>query len=209
MSAPPPTPRKRRKEARPSELTAAALDLFAAKGFSATRLEEVAQLAGVSKGTLYLYFASKEDLFKAVIREGVVPVVEAGEALAAQHTGSAFDLITGILLGWWTRIGTTRLAGIPRLMAAEARNFPEVAAYYYENVIRRGRKVLADALRAGMVSGEFRQMDVEPTIDVVIGPMLTLLVWHQAMAHCMHPRPDPEAILRTHLDVLKQGLVRR
>ena len=78
-------PRKRRKEARPSELTAAALGLFVEKGFAATRLEEVAIRAGVSKGTLYLYFDSKEALFKAVIQEGIVPVVAEGEAIAARH----------------------------------------------------------------------------------------------------------------------------
>ena len=76
----PTTPRKRRKEARPTELTAAALALFVEKGFSATRLEDVASRAGVSKGTLYLYFDSKEALFKAVIQEGILPVVVENEA---------------------------------------------------------------------------------------------------------------------------------
>ena len=91
-------PRKRRKEARPSELAAAALTLFVEKGFAATRLEDVAKVAGVSKGTLYLYFDSKEALFKSVIQEGVIPVLIEGESIAARHSGSAFSLncsITG------------------------------------------------------------------------------------------------------------------
>ncbi len=97
--------RKRRKEARPSELTAAALGLFVEKGFAATRLEEVALRAGVSKGTLYLYFDSKEALFKAVIQEGIMPVVAENEAIVANHTGSAIDLLERLLGNWWGRIG--------------------------------------------------------------------------------------------------------
>lgn len=200
-------PRRRRKEARPTELTAAALELFVVKGFAATRLDEIAALAGVSKGTLYLYFDSKEALFEAVIREGILPIVDSAEALAAGHTGSSFDLLEAIIYGWWDRIGTTRLSGIPKLLVAEAQNFPEVARFYYENVIRRGRALIADALCRGMKAGEFRQMDVETCIDVVIGPMMTLLVWRRAMAHCLEKQPDERAILAAHLEILRRGLV--
>ena len=83
---------QRRKEDRPAEIVAAALDEFVERGFAATRLEAVARRAGVTKGTLYLYFDSKEDLFKAVVRETIVPVIAQGEALAQAHTGSARDL---------------------------------------------------------------------------------------------------------------------
>lgn len=93
-------PRKRRKEARPSELTAAALELFVEKGFAATRLEDIAVRAGVSKGTLYLYFDSKEALFKAVIQEGLVPTLAEAESLAAGHAGSAFELLQALIEGW-------------------------------------------------------------------------------------------------------------
>lgn len=106
-------PRRRRKEARPSELTAAALALFVEKGFAATRLEEIAIRAGVSKGTLYLYFDSKEALFKAVIQEGIVPVVAEGEAIAASHDGSAAELLERLLENWWSRIGKRSTPGFP------------------------------------------------------------------------------------------------
>jgi len=203
----PSPPRRRRKEARPTELTAAALELFVVKGFAATRLDEIAALAGVSKGTLYLYFDSKEALFEAVIREGILPIVDSAGALAARHAGSSFDLLDALTYGWWDRIGTTRLSGIPKLLVAEAQNFPEVARFYYENVIRRGRALIADALCRGMKAGEFRQMDVETCIDVVIGPMMTLLVWRRAMAHCLEKQPDERAILAAHLEILRRGLV--
>ena len=201
-----PAPRKRRKEARPAELLAAALELFVDKGFAATRLEAVANRAGVSKGTLYLYYESKEALFKAVIQEGIIPVIAENEAIAAQHTGTSFELLQRLLDNWWTKIGQTDYAGIPKLMVAEARNFPEIAQYYYENVISRGRRLVGAALHRGMASGEFRTMDVETTIDVVIAPILMLLIWRYSLACCQSDAGDPRHYLQIHLDLLRQGL---
>lgn len=201
-------PRKRRKEARPAELTAAALGLFVEKGFAATRLEDVAARAGVSKGTLYLYFDSKEALFKAVIQEGIIPVMLENEEIAARHTGCSFELMEKLLANWWSKIGQTDFAGIPKLMVAEARNFPEVAQYYYENVIRRGRALVGAALERGMASGEFRQMDVETTIDVIIAPLLMLLIWRFSLSCCQSAESDPQLYLQIHIDLLRQGLRR-
>ena len=201
-----PTPRKRRKEARPSELLEAALSLFVEKGFPATRLEDVAARAGVSKGTLYLYFENKDALFKAVIQEGIIPVIAENEAIAARHSGCSFDLLELLLENWWTKIGQTAFAGIPKLMVAEARNFPELASFYYENVISRGRALVGSALRRGMESGEFRSMDVETTVDVVIAPILMLLIWRYSMSCCQGSESDPQMYLRIHMDLLRQGL---
>lgn len=202
----PPAPRKRRKEARPSELLAAALDLFVEKGYAATRLEDVASRAGVSKGTLYLYYENKEALFKAVIQEGIVPVIAENEAIAAQHTGSSFDLMEKLLANWWIKIGLTAFAGIPKLMVAEARNFPELGRYYVENVINRGRALVGSALKRGMASGEFRSMDVETTIDVVIAPILMLLIWRYSMSCCVENDDNPQQYLQIHMDLLRNGL---
>ncbi|MDP3438767.1 MAG: TetR/AcrR family transcriptional regulator, partial [Azonexus sp.] len=194
------------KDARPSELSAAALSLFVEKGFSATRLEDVASRAGVSKGTLYLYFDSKEALFKAVIQEGILPVVAENEAIAAKHTGSSFELLEKLLDNWWGKIGLTEFAGIPKLMVAEARNFPEVARFYYENVICRGRALVGAALERGMAAGEFRRMDVETTIDVVIAPILMLLIWRFSLGCCQNSESNPRLYLQIHLDILRHGL---
>ncbi|WP_371324074.1 TetR/AcrR family transcriptional regulator [Dechloromonas sp. ZY10] len=208
MNFPLPSLRKRRKEARPAELLAAALDLFVARGFAATRLEDVAAQAGVSKGTLYLYFENKEALFKAVIREGIVPVLVENEEIAARHQGSAFDLLKKLLDNWWTKIGQTAYAGIPKLMVAEATNFPEVAQFYFEQVISRGRALLGAALRRGMASGEFREMDVEIAIDVIIAPVLMLLIWQHSFGCCAGCQHDPQQYLQLHMDLLQQGLLR-
>ncbi len=199
-------PRKRRKQARPGELTAAALDLFVEKGFAATRLEDVAARAGVSKGTLYLYFDSKEALFKAVIQEGILPALAELEARLASHTGSAFDLLHSLVESWWAQVGETRYSGIPKLMIAEARNFPEVAQFYYENVVTRGRRLFAAVLERGMASGEFRRMDVGTCVDVLIAPMLMLVVWRHSLAHCRYAEQEPRAYLAMHLAMLREGL---
>ena len=194
-------PRKRRKEARPAELLEAALGLFVEKGFTATRLEDVAARAGVSKGTLYLYFENKDALFKAVIQEGIIPVIAENEAIAARHTGCSFALLEILLENWWSKIGQTAFAGIPKLMVAEARNFPDLARFYYENVISRGRGLVGFALRRGMESGEFRSMDVETTIDVIIAPILMLLIWRYSMSCCQSGESDPQLYLRIHMDL--------
>jgi AcrR family transcriptional regulator len=201
-----PAPRKRRKESRPSELLEAALGLFVEKGFAATRLEDVASRAGVSKGTLYLYYENKETLFKAVIQEGIIPVIAENEAIAAKHSGCSFELLNIMLENWWTKIGQTAFAGVPKLMVAEAGNFPELASFYYKNVISRARALVGSALRRGMSSGEFRSMDVETTVDVVIAPILMLLIWRYSMSCCQSDESDPQTYLRIHMDLLRQGL---
>jgi AcrR family transcriptional regulator len=136
-------PRRRRKEARPSELTAAALALFVEKGFAGTRLDDVAARAGVSKGTLYLYFESKEALFKAVIEEGMVAALAAAEQRLSDFHGSAAELLQQLLFGWWEQIGQTPMAGVSKLIACESSNFPEVAQYYHDRVLTRGRALAA------------------------------------------------------------------
>jgi AcrR family transcriptional regulator len=198
--------RKRRKEDRPAELMAAALDLFVEKGFAGTRLEDVAQRAGVSKGTLYLYFDSKEALFNNVIQEGVIPVLVEGEGIAARHQGSAFELLEKLLTNWWAGIGETGFAGIPKLIVAEARNFPDMARFYYENVIRRGRALIGSALQRGMDSGEFARRDVETTVDLVIAPILMLLILRHAMADGQNGQDNPQHYIALHLDLLRTGL---
>lgn len=198
-------PRRRRKDARPSELAAAALDLFVEKGYAATRLDDVAARAGVSKGTLYLYFDSKEALFKAVVEGGIVPHLAAAEQLLAGFGGSSADLLRELLFGWWQQIGGTRLAGIPKLVIAEARNFPDIAQYYHDTVIVRGRALLRAALQRGIAAGEFRPLDVETAIDVIIAPLLMLVVWKFSLRFCGKDS-DPQTYLTTHFDLLINGL---
>jgi AcrR family transcriptional regulator len=197
--------RRRRKDERPSELVAAALDLFVERGFAATRLDDVAARAGVSKGTLYLYFESKEALFKAVIEEAIVPLLASAEDVIANDQGTSIDLLRRLLNGWWEQIGATRLAGVPKLIIAEARNFPAVAQYYHDAVIVRGRALLRTLLQRGIERGEFRPLDLETAIDVIYAPLMMLVVWRSSLCFCAK-ETDPATYLRTHFDLLVQGL---
>lgn len=172
MTEPESTRRQRRKEARPAELAAAALSLFIEKGFAATRLDEVAARAGVSKGTLYLYFDSKEALFKSVIEEGVVPIFEEFEARLEILGDDPERLLREILRGWWTKVGATDLGGIGKLIIAEAGNFPEVARYHHEAVIVRWMTLLRRVITLGVDKGIFRSLDVEPLSQLMFFPLL-------------------------------------
>src|SRR5205085_844794 len=126
--------RQRRKEARPQELLDAALDLFVEKGFAGTRSEEVALRAGVSKGTLYLYYPSKEELLKEVIRTTVVNKIAEGADMIRQFYGSTAELLATVPRLWWERVGETRASGMLKLMMSEARNFPDIAQFYVDLV---------------------------------------------------------------------------
>ena len=200
---------RRRKAARPAELTAAALGLFVEKGYSATRLDEVAARAGVSKGTLYLYFESKEALFKAVIAMGIDPVMARGEALFEELRHDPVALLGALLGGWWEQIGATELAGIPKLMIAEAHNFPDVARFYHEEVISRGRELVAGALELGIERGQIRPVDVASTVQVLMAPLLMLSVWRTSFAVCDVDACRPEKYLPTYFDLFLKGLLVR
>ena len=198
--------RQRRKEARPAELTAAALELFVEKGFVGTRLDDVAARAGVSKGTLYLYFDSKEALFKAVIREGILPILDEGADMVDSFTGSSADLLRGLILEWWRRIGSTSLGGVPKLMISESGNFPELATYYHDTVIMRGRELMRRVLLRGMATGEFRAIEVETAIDVIFAPVIMMLIWRYSLGACGCASHDPATYLQTHLDLVLNGI---
>lgn len=200
-------PRRRRKEARPGELTAAALELFVEKGFAGTRLDDVAARAGVSKGTLYLYFDSKEALFKAVIEEGMVPVLEHGAGIIDTFSGSSEDLMRKLMHAWWDLIGNTPLGGVPKLMISEARNFPEIASYYNDAVIVRGRNLMRRVLERGIANGEFRALDVEMAIDVIFAPLLMMAIWRHSMGLCCAIQHEPVKYIQTQLDIGLRGLV--
>ena len=207
---------RHRNEALPSELTAAALDLFVEKGFAATRLDDVAARAGVSKGTVYLYFKNKDELFKAVIRDGIFPVLDEGEMKVAVYQGSATSLLREMLARWLRDIGGTKLGGVPKLMISEARNFPEVAQFYHQHAILRGRRLIVGVLERGIASGEFRPVDVNLAFDIIIAPLLLRAIWRFSMGACCGQdsgpfsagEDDPQSFLDLHFDLLISGLLK-
>jgi len=198
---------ERRKDARPQELLAAALSLFVERGYAATRLEDVAARAGVSKGTLYLYFTNKEELFKAVVRENVVPILGEAEHVVDTYEGSSADLFREIMHGWWERIGDTPLSGITKLIIAESANFPEVSQFYHDEVIRRGNAVLVRMLERGIARAEFREVDVEEAMNVVVAPILMLMTWKHSFSHCGIRPLSPDKYIDTFTDLFLHGLL--
>jgi AcrR family transcriptional regulator len=201
-----PSPRRRRKEARPEEILSAALESFAARGFAATRIEDVAARAGISKGTLYLYFNGKEELFKAVVRQALLPNLARVEALAASFEGPSAVLLERLLL---TVAGVveSRVGAIPKLVIAEAGNFPDLARFYLEEVVHRGLGLIAMILRRGIARGEFREVDVDHAVFCVIAPMLIAALWKTSLE--LHDESGPldvRALVRAHLDLLLRGL---
>ncbi len=146
---------RRRKEARPKEILAAALALFAERGFAATRLDDVALRAGVTKGTLYLYFPNKEELFEAVVRQALVPNLERGEALLDEADEPAALLLERLMRSW-AELALSPAGAIPKIIISEAGNFPELARFYREEVVDRGIGLMRRVLRLGVERGEFR-----------------------------------------------------
>lgn len=197
----------RRKDARPGELAVAALELFVERGFAATRLDDVAKRAGVSKGTLYLYFDSKDDLFKAVVREGIVARIVEFEDRMRAYQGSSADLMRLLIKTWWQKIGATKLAGITKLMMSEAGNFPELARFYHDEVIMRGMAIITTAIKRGIDSGEFRPIELEHTPHICAAPVLMLMLWRNSFDLCGIDKMDPDVYLDTHSELLVRGLL--
>lgn len=199
----------RRKSARPREIAAAALEVFVARGFRGARLEEVARRAGISKGTLYLYYKNKESLFRAVVREMVVPEIARVEQHVRNYSGSSANLIRDLVERWWDTIGETRLCGVPKLMVAESENFPELARYYTEEAVRRVRRLFATVLKRGIARGEFRPCHVAYTVRLLTAPMVFAAIYeHSLRPHDADPY-DPRRFLREHVDLFLNGIETR
>ena len=200
--------RERRKEARPGELLDAALDLFVEKGFAATRAEEVAARAGVSKGTLFLYFPSKEELFKAVVRENISGRFAEWNQDFETFEGSTADMVRHCMQVWWERIGNTRASGITKLIISEARNFPEIAAFYHQEVIGPGETLIRRILQRGIDRGEFHIEDLDYAIFSIIAPMIYLIMMKHSLGACVpHTHPvNHERYIRSQVETLLHGL---
>lgn len=200
--------RERRKEARPGELLAAALQLFVEKGFAATRAEEVARRAGVSKGTLFLYFSSKEELFKAVVRENISGQFPEWNARFEAHPGSTPDLVRLLLTQWWETVGQNPASGLIKLIMSEASNFPELASFYEQEVIQPGCQLIQRILQRGIDRGEFAPIDLHYGVYTLLAPIIFLTTWKHSFGACAQFANDiqPAEYLRVQSEVILRGL---
>lgn len=210
---PPPSPpsrkRQRRKETRPQELLEAALLLFVEKGYAATRSEEVARKAGVSKGTLYLYYPSKAELFKAVVRANLSTLITEGTEMAEAFGGSSADLLVMLITTWWERIGNSAIAGIHKVVLSEVRNFPEIAQFYTDEVIVPADRLFCSLVQRGIDSGEFRALPVHEVAHALMAPVIFEALHRHSFGACPVSNGieiDPATMLRTQLELTLRGL---
>ncbi len=205
-SAPAAGTRQRRKEARPQELLDAALDLFVEKGYAATRSEEVAARAGVSKGTLYLYYGSKESLLQGVIRTYCADHIADGIAVVNSYEGPTADLIPLLYRTWWQRLGETRASGILKLVMSEVRNFPDLASFYLREVSEPAHRLIELVLERGIARGEFRDVDIGDLSLALAAPVLFLALDQHGLGACVPGRHDPRAVIEAQIDLVQHGL---
>ena len=198
---------RRRADARPNEVMDAALTLFMKKGFTATRVEDIAASAGLSKGAIYLYFDSKKDILKGLIQRSIVPIIENSEHLAATMTGDPKTTISTVIKLITQRMNEPHLFAIPRLIIAEAGNFPDLAQMYRDEVIERGFSVLEAILEQGIQKGIFRPMNSRLVIRNIMGPMITNLLLTNVFRFEDDPSVTPEQFAKSHMDILFNGLL--
>ncbi len=202
----------RRKAERPHELLDAALQLFVEKGYAATSAAEVAQMAGVSKGTLYLYYPSKQDLLKAVIRQFMTAEIASGAQQLDEFQGNSAEALRQFVAEWWLKLLASPASGVFKIVMTEVRNFPEIGPFYLDEVVGPGERLIGDILRRGVAAGEFRPMDESELalrIKLIATPLVMQCISKHSVALC-RPEPEGEAerFVRTHLELQIQGLQR-
>lgn len=201
-----PPVRRRRKAARPGEILASAMESFVQRGYEGSRLEDIAHRAGCTKGTVFLYYESKAELFKAVVRSAMLPTLQAAEQTVEGHRGSARELLESLLRQRWQAMYHTPLAGIPKLMFAEADKFPELARFYHDEIIERSHALLKRVLDLGVERGEFVPMDTANVARVSIAPILLAAVWRHSFATVTAAPVEPEAFFESALSTLFRGI---
>ncbi len=207
MTAPSPPRWRRRKDARPADITAAALGVFTERGFAAARMEEIAKRAGVSKGTLYLYFATKEDMFRAVVRNVVAPNLATIRA-AMEAADLPFAAIIRTFLPRFADLVTTVPVGaVAKMVIGESRNFPGLAKVWHDDVIQQALGLIAGLVERAQAKGEVRPGDPRTHAFSIIGPMMIGVLWRETFTPVGGADPDLPAIARQHAETILGGLL--
>lgn len=197
---------RRRKDARPQEILDAALAVFAEKGFSAARLQDIASRAGVVKGTIYLYFESKEAVFSALVKERIGAHLTLVADKARQHEGPVTPLLVDILRTAGSFFRTSDLVVLPKIVIAEAGNFPDLARMYRQVVVERGLALLSQVIAKGQASGEFKIMPTEHAVRLAIAPLLLMAIWRTTFGPFDSKPYDNESFVEAHIATLLDGL---
>ncbi|MFN3388929.1 MAG: TetR/AcrR family transcriptional regulator [Allosphingosinicella sp.] len=205
MGQPPPAPRRRRKEARPSEIVEAARATFVEHGFAATRVEEIARRAGVSKGTVYLYFPTKEALFEAVVRENVLPVLDRAATMLAADTETPAPVQLRFLLETMYRelVGTERKR-LLHLIVAEGPRFPWLSEFYHREFVSRGMALLRTVIERGAARGELAPNGLDRFPKIIVAPAILAALY--AILFGPHEPLDLDAYCEAHLQAVLKAL---
>ncbi len=196
--------RRERRDTRPQEIVAAAFEEFAAKGFAGTRLEDVAARARVSKGLPYLYFKTKEELFKAVVRSVITSHFDVIRQQVETTTLSVEDFLKGPFLSFIQELVCSKRVFIVRLLIAEGHKHPELTKFYFDSVVSRGMETLRGLIERGVERGEFRATGLREFPQLLIAPMLTAILWRALFES--HHHLDTDALLETHIDLMLDAI---
>jgi AcrR family transcriptional regulator len=183
----------------------AALRSFAERGFAGTRLEDVAASAGVSKGTVYLYFESKERLFEAVIREAVTPSIDQADALLDAFEGSTPNLLRTLFMVLEGALNGP-FPAVAKIILAESGNFPALARMWGDLAVRRAFGLARRVIQRGVDRGELRPVSPDEIVPLVMAPFMLLGVWRQSLGPHVNIPMDSHAVIAAHLDTLLRGL---
>ena len=198
---------QRRAEDRPREICGAALEVFAEKGFAAAKLDEIAKRAGVSKGTLYLYFKDKEDLFRAVVRDTVAPNIEAVQQ-AVLAANLPFSEVAHMFLGRFAEVATRVPVGaVAKMVIGESRNFPELAKVWHDQVASRALAMLATLIARAQERGEVREGDPRLHAFTLVGPMLMGVLWRETLQPAGGAPLDLDKLATQHAETVLAGLL--
>jgi len=192
--------RTERAAERREAIIEAAMDEFIARGFAATRLDDVASRAGVAKGTIYLHFKDKEALFEELIRTAIVPLVNRLASGPPPIGGSVRDMIEGFVRTFIHEVTTTRRGDIVRLIVAEGPRFPDIADFYYREVVSKGLAGMRAAISLGIARGEIRNKDLAQFPQILIAPAMIAVIWQSLFSK--HAPLDAIEMFRVHLDLI-------
>jgi AcrR family transcriptional regulator len=177
----------------------AAMEEFIARGFAATRLDDIAKRAGVAKGTIYLHFKDKESMFEELIRTAIVPLV--GRMQGPPPTsGTVRDLVEGFALNFIKEVATTRRGDIVRLIVAEGPRFPAIADFYYREVVSKGLAGMRAMIELGISRGEIKNANLAKFPQIMVAPAMIAVIWQSLFAR--HAPLDAIEMFRTHLDLI-------
>lgn len=198
---------QRRKDERPAEIISAAIDVFAEKGFAAAKLDDVAKRAGIAKGTLYRYFDTKDEMFRAVVQQAIAGSLGETETAAAALQGSISDLVPMLLTRAANRMGDRRFPAIARMVLAESRTFPDLAIFWHDQLVSRMLTLVGDLIAKAQARGEVKAGDPKLYAFSILGPMVSAVLFHEVLGGTSADLPDIDRLATQHAETVLKGML--